>query len=130
MARGWSPFRFSRGRRGRGLRGGEHHPLETLDVEHLGLERDSAGVLDALGAVAAYEPKQRIDAAHARPRQRHIKQRRCEAANGLAVRGGLALEERNVAQGVRALVRREVARVDRAAARGLARMRLHERAVS
>ena len=107
---------------------GEHHALKALDVEHLNLERDTARLLDALGAVAAHEAEQRVNAAHARPRQRDLEQGVGEAADGLTVRGGLALEERDVAQGVGALVSGEVARVDRTAAGRLARVRFHERA--
>ena len=121
--------RARRRRRGRGsFCGGEHHALEAADVEHVNLERDAARLLEALGAVAAHEAEQRVDAAHAGPGHGPLEQRASEAADGLAVLGSLALEAVGIAQRVSALVRREVARVDGAAAGRLPRVGLHERA--
>jgi hypothetical protein len=58
--------------------------LEALHIEHVGGERDGAGVRDARAPIAADEPEQRIDAAHPRPRQGAVEQCRRVAPNRLA----------------------------------------------
>src|SRR3970040_1075876 len=125
MASGCNVLRGDRTHRGRD--GRLQHAFETADVEHLGLERDATRLLDARRAVAAHQAEKCIDPANASPGQRDLEQGGGKTADCLPVLGGLALEEGDIAQRVSALVRREIARVDGAAARRLARMSLSER---
>src|SRR6202022_86404 len=102
------------------------HALETMHVEHLDRESGGARLLDARIAVTLGETEQRVDAAHARPRQRRVEERMGEAADRLSVLARLLLEKSDVAQRVSALVLGIVAGVDRLAAGHLARVRLDE----
>ena len=98
----------ARGRRGGW--GGDalfEHALEALDIEHVGVERDGAGLGDARRAVAAHEAEQRIDAPHARPRQGAVEQRGGVAADDLAGCVGLATEGVDIAHARRHCARRD-----------------------
>ena len=74
----------------------------------------------------SYEAEQRIDAPHARPRQRAVEERRREAPNGLAGARRLLLQRRDVAEGIDAARGGIVRFIDRAAARRLPRMRFNQ----
>src|SRR5712692_5308929 len=102
------------------------HALEAVHVEHLDRERGRARLLDARVAVAFGESEQRVDAAHARPGQRPLKERVSEAADRLTVLFRLRLEEGEVAHRVRRLVLGVIARVDRLAAGRLAGVHLDD----
>ena len=80
------------------------HAREPLDVEHLGGEREGAGLVEAGIAVPARQSEQRVHLAHARPGERAIEQGACVPGHGLAVLGRLPLEEGTIAPGVGALV--------------------------
>ena len=97
-----------------------------MDIEHLGRQRDRAGVIDAGGAVASREAEQRVDAPHARPRQRAVEQRGGEAPDGVADARRLLLQRGDIAQGIDAALGGIVGRIDRAAARRLPRMRFDQ----
>ncbi len=97
-----------------------------MHVDHVGLERCAARVLDGAVAEAADEREQGVHGAHAGPGKRRVEEPRGEAPGRLAVPSGLPLEGLHVAQRVGGLVLGEVRRVDRTPARGLSWMGLHE----
>ncbi len=70
--------------------------------------------------------RHRVHATHARPRKRAIEQNAGELSDVLAVALGLALEEVDVAHGVRALLLGKVIHVRGAAAGERARVRLDD----
>ena len=102
------------------------HPSEAVDVEHVGVEGDGADLGDARRAVAPHEAEQRIDAPHARPRQRAVEQGGGVAADDRAGGVGLSPERVDIAHGVDAALDGIVARIDGLAAGGFPRMRLDQ----
>jgi hypothetical protein len=57
------------------------HAFEPVHIQDVHGERDGARVGDPRGAIPAHESEQGVDAAHARPGQGTIEQRRRVAAN-------------------------------------------------
>ena len=51
------------------------HAVDQPDADRFGVHGALAGVIDALGAVAAHQPEQPVDLAHLRPGQRMLQQR-------------------------------------------------------
>jgi len=99
-----------------------------MDVEHVGVERDRADLDDARGTVAADEAEQRVDAAHARPRQRAVEERGGKAADDLTSGLGLSAECIDIAHRVDTALDGVIAGVDGLPARCLPRMRFDQQA--
>lgn len=99
-----------------------------MDVEHVGGERDGAHLGDAAGAVAAREAEERVDAAHPRPGQRAVEERRGILADDRAGGRRLAAQRLDIAHRVDAALDGIIARIDRLAARRRAWMRFDQEA--
>ena len=78
------------------------------------------------GAVAAHEAEERVDASHARPRQRAVEECRGVAADDLAGRLGLAPQRVDIAHRIDAALERVIAGIDGLAARRLPWMRFDQ----
>src|SRR6185295_14339217 len=79
---------------GRGRRRGDgelEHPLQALDVHHLGGERDGARLVEAAVSVLLRQGEQRPRLAHPRPRERAGEERLRVAPHRVTVPGRLTL---------------------------------------
>ena len=113
-----------------GIRGSDNGELEQTSelsyVEHIRLQGDVAGWVDAVVAVSANEPEQSVDLPHAGPGQLGLEQASSELADGCAMAVGFASEEVEVAKGVGRFVLGKVAAIDGPLTWGNPRVRLDE----
>jgi len=109
-----------------GVEGGELEEfLETVDIDHVGVDGEGAGLVEPVVSVATGEAEEGIDPSHPGPGQGHLEELRGEAADRLAVLGGLSGQEIHVPQGVGGLVGGKVGGVGLALSRTHPGMGLH-----